>query len=174
MQTQGPGSPGSVRLHHVASVLSWTSHWLTSPTSPMLPLPQHILQACPKIFWMGWCSNPSTGRWSVQALYPQVLGVFARVTLMDSWGFPLHWVSISPPKWTPIPVVSPCTLPLPLIWFTPVPIPTHPQFTHNIDFVSPFRGDWCVSQLEPSLLLSFSGYVDYNIIILFFKTIIHL
>lgn len=52
-----------------------------------------------------WKAFPGYRRCLIQALYPPLLGVLTRVTLVGFWAFPVNYVSTSHPKCHPIPVV---------------------------------------------------------------------
>lgn len=45
---------------------------------------------------------PGYRRWPVEALYSPMLGVLARVTLIDSWDFLLSYISSLSQRWPPI------------------------------------------------------------------------
>ena len=71
-----------------------------------------------KVLWLYWYPNPSRPwpgyrRLLVQASYPPLLEISARVTLLDSREFPLHYVSTSPLKysWELSPFIFPQPLP---------------------------------------------------------------
>lgn len=81
-------------------ISSWTSYWFTTPTSTVPPLPQYTLEAGQIVgqkfhVWVGISDPPlevfpGYRRLLVQASYPPLLEISARVTLLDSREFPLH------------------------------------------------------------------------------------
>lgn len=143
IQHLDPGTSGSLGMgsflwheYQVEPVISW------SPTSSVLMLPQHIWQGGQiKILrFCGWVclpvsplkTLPSCRRWPIQAPYFPLLGVFAGNTLIDPREFPLHQVSISPPKCSSISVEIYC--------------------------ISPSQGNSCVLSLSHPCYLAFLGY----------------
>lgn len=160
-------------------VSNWTSHWLVTP--PNLCHLYHtaylvgMLNVSSKGLWLlDWCSKSSTEnlgyrKWLEQALYPPLLGIVGKVSLVDFWEFPWHEVSSSSLRFPSIPFVSPSTL---FLYFLPTPthlIPSVPIHTnHNIS-LCPLPWD-----IEPSLLLSLSLSVDCSIINLHFTAKAHL
>lgn len=102
IQPLGPDPLGSVRvgLLIVAWVSSWTFRWLATPIISAPSLSQDILKTG-QIVRQSLCVCvgvpismlqvlPGYRGWPVQALYPTLLGVFARVTFSDFWEFSLH------------------------------------------------------------------------------------
>lgn len=80
------------------------------------------------VSWLDWCPNPSTGslqrRWPAQAPYPPLLGVFARVILVDSWGVSIMLGFYLAQEMHPHLVISSRTLsPSPAACSLRVPIP---------------------------------------------------
>lgn len=118
---------------------------------------------------------PCYQRWLVQTPHPPLLGVLASVNLLDSMEFILHQVSISLPKCPSVPLISPNILFFhPLYLICPVAICTCTQSTHKNLFYFTFLGRFMCSHHEPLQLLSSSGSVDYNMIIVYFIANIHL
>ena len=84
----------------MAQASSCTSHWLVTPTSSVPPLPQHTLQAGQnrglRFYSLFDVLVPLLGtmagfrRWPVQAPLTPLLGLFARVMVLDSMKFLLH------------------------------------------------------------------------------------
>lgn len=105
---------------------------------------------------------PGYRRCPVQALYPPLLEVLARVTLTDTWEFPLLKIYCSsqdaPRFQLSLPVLSPSILPIPVP--PPVPIPTLfsplPLSTGSIQSNSPSQWDSCTTTtpLRPSCYLA--------------------
>ena len=93
----------------------------------------------------------------LQALYPQLLGVLSKVTLIDSRKFPLYYVSTSPLNLIPSLAISPQTVSLHYsLYLIPlISIHTCPQSTSKTHF--PLSERSINSLLEPSLLLSLLG-----------------
>lgn len=109
------------------------------------------------------------------SLDPILLGVLARVTLIDFWKFVLPLFSSLSQRSPPISIVSlrilPHHLPLHLI----CPVPVSPNLFHlRCLFYFSFPGRFRVSSLEPSLLLSFSESEDCSMVILYFTANIYL
>lgn len=67
---------------------------------------------------------PNYRRWLLQTLHPPLLGVFTRLTFVDSMKFPLHQISTLPLKCLspPIPVVPPRISPLASSLLFPTPV----------------------------------------------------
>lgn len=128
MQPLVPGhaSSGRLGLPLVSWVSSWPSHWQASLTISVLPLPQHILYAGQNVSrrFCDWVdiSVPQLEaffiyrRWPVQAMHHALLGVFAKITLIDSQELSLHHPQMQPP----ISIVSP----IPLSITLPLPVPS--------------------------------------------------
>lgn len=124
--------------------------------------------------WLDWCSKPSTEnlgyrKWPEQALYPPLLGIVGRVSLVDSWEFPWHEVSSSSLRFPSIPFVSPSTL---FLYYPSTPTHLIPSvLIHTHHNICLCLLPW---EIEPSLLLSLSLSVDCSIITLHFAANAHL
>ena len=98
-------------------VSSWNSHWLATFTISVTPLPQHIMLAG-QIIGQRFCGVlnppldilPDYRQWLIHVLYPPLLGVLARVTLMESWEFPFHKISTLPRNFPTVSFDSPSPL----------------------------------------------------------------
>lgn len=89
-------------------------------------------------------------------------GVWARVTLYTPRGF--HWTSFLACSWDAPKFQLFITVPDPSSphLISLVPVLTHPHFTKHNVFYFPFPGRFMCFLVEPSLLLSFSGTMDYS------------
>lgn len=148
-----------------------SSHLLATPTSSEPPLPRHILQAG-QLIGQGFCGQagvpvppletlPCYKRGSVQAPFPPLLEVLARVTLMYFRKCPLNQVSTLCSKFPSILVISSHTLSLCPSLLLPVPTLVCSQSACKIYSIYPSRETPAYLPLPPnpqaSLLHSLSG-----------------
>ena len=178
---------------------SWPSHCLDIPSISAPSLHLHILLVgeIVGLRFYGLVRVPATTLkdfsgyrwWSFQAPHPLLLGVLAWVTIIDFWKFPVFKVSRLSQKCSyHIPLIPVRSLSLSLLTLSfcpsyhfipsvplPTPFPTQISpsiYTHVYSIIpsqwDPIHPPWAF------LLLSFFGFVDCSMIILYFMATIWL